>query len=158
MAANPVENGDLVERVRCPVCLGDETEELRTARYPAGVARAELVRVFSSSSSEELLDRVGRCSGCGLVYLNPRVRSDIIAEGYASAEDPTFFAQNPMRIATFTRALKGLGGRLGLDPRATRVLDVGSAGGAFVKAAVDLGYEAVGVEPSAWLCARGRAE
>jgi SAM-dependent methyltransferase len=99
---------------------------------------------------------VVRCETCGLVYLSPRVRGDIVLEGYASAEDATFFAQNPMRIRTFARVLRGLAKEVSFG-RGTRVVDVGCAGGAFVKAATDMGCEAVGVEPSAWLTERGRA-
>jgi 2-polyprenyl-3-methyl-5-hydroxy-6-metoxy-1,4-benzoquinol methylase len=37
------------------------------------------------------------------------------------------------------------------------VLDVGCAGGAFPKAAKDLGFDVVGVEPSTWLAEQGRS-
>jgi len=62
-----------------------------------------------------------------------------------------------MRIKTFQRALGKILARFPLRPDPTKkILDIGCAGGAFLKAAKDLGFEGSGVEPSAWLCAKGK--
>ena len=48
------------------------------------------------------------CDECTLVYLNPRVRADLILNGYRAAVDPTFIEQNPQRIRAFRRQLSPL--------------------------------------------------
>lgn len=148
---------ELIEQTVCPICGSDSAEILRDANYPSGLTREQLLGVYRSSSDQLLMDRLVRCSGCSLVYLNPRVRAEIAMESYSSAVDPTFAAQNAYRIKTFSRTLGKLSRLLSIkDPGAIHILDVGSAGGAFVKAAVDFGFQATGVEPSAWLCEQGR--
>jgi len=149
---------DLIETVACPNCGGESYRTLRPASYPENLSRAELLKTYSASSDHILFDAMVQCDACRLVYLNPRIRKDLIIESYSSAVDPTFIAQNDERVATFKKSLQTLATRHGITPQtAPRVLDVGCAGGAFPKAAHDLGFDVVGVEPSTWLAGQGRA-
>jgi 2-polyprenyl-3-methyl-5-hydroxy-6-metoxy-1,4-benzoquinol methylase len=148
---------ELIEAVRCPNCLSESYQTIVTAGYPTNPSRSELLKIYSASSSHVLFDAMVRCDECSLVYLNPRIRADLIIKGYSDAADPTFISQNNERIATFKKSLHRLGRRHGISPQTVnRVLDVGCAGGAFPKAAHDLGFEVVGVEPSRWLVEQGR--
>ncbi|MBF0415499.1 MAG: class I SAM-dependent methyltransferase [Magnetococcales bacterium] len=145
------------ERVTCPVCGQREYDVLRGATYDSGVSLPDLRRMYCASSDKGLLDQLVRCLGCGLVYLNPRVRRDIILDGYRSARDPLFIAQNDARILTFKESLQGIMQRHGISPKShPRVLDIGCAGGAFPKAAHDLGFHPVGLEPSDWMASEAR--
>jgi len=147
----------LTETVECPCCGSGEFVCIEPARYPENTSRDELNAIYRSSSDHQLLDQLSECKSCGLVYLNPRVCSSIILAGYEAAEDLTFFSQNALRIRTFSRYIKMIDGRLRLLERGKRdLLDVGCAGGAFVKAAADLGFRPTGIEPSRWLVARAR--
>ncbi|MBF0630220.1 MAG: class I SAM-dependent methyltransferase [Magnetococcales bacterium] len=146
------------ERVNCPVCGRLDFQILKKSSYDETLGEHELRRMYSASSDTQLLDQLVRCKGCGLVYLNPRIKQDIILEGYRNAEDPLFIAQNEARILTFRQCLEGIMRRHGVSPGThPRVLDIGCAGGAFPKAASDLGFEVVGIEPSAWMATRARA-
>jgi 2-polyprenyl-3-methyl-5-hydroxy-6-metoxy-1,4-benzoquinol methylase len=149
----------LLERVRCPICGSDEFCLLREATYGPGLAREDLLEIYRSSSDHTLMDQLVECAGCGLPYLNPRVRASVILESYSSAVDSRFAEQNPERIATFRRVFQKWLRRFGLEPtRVKTLLDVGCAGGAFPKVASDLGFSAIGVEPSRWLCEFGRQQ
>ncbi|MBF0143285.1 MAG: class I SAM-dependent methyltransferase [Magnetococcales bacterium] len=149
---------DLVESLPCPVCdAPGPGRTLVPACYPPGLTRDALKALYSASSDRTLLDRLAQCEGCGLVYLDPRVRREVILEAYTEAEDPTFIAQNPMRIRTFGRSLRVLSRRFPELGPGRRVLDVGCAGGAFPKAAADFGHRVTGIEPSRWLVAAARA-
>jgi 2-polyprenyl-3-methyl-5-hydroxy-6-metoxy-1,4-benzoquinol methylase len=149
----------LTETVPCPLCGSGSYDVLRPARYPEGMQGEELLGAYRSSSDHIMMDQLARCRDCRLAYLNPRVRADIILSSYAGAIDPVFVKQNPLRIRTFRKSLAALMERYGIAPsREKQVLDIGCAGGAFPKAASDLGFTAVGVEPSAWLCEWGRRE
>jgi len=148
---------DLIEFVPCSLCDFSGFETVRPPSYPAGLSRQNLLEIYSASSDHVLFDAMVRCSGCGLIYLNPRVRADLIIESYSNAADPTFIDQNEERVKTFERSLRQLARRQGFAPDGTkRILDIGCAGGAFPKAAQNLGFEAVGVEPSRWLVEKGR--
>lgn len=145
------------EEVGCPQCGSRTNQVLRPAQHPPGLGRKELLAVYSASSDHMLLDSLVRCDRCNLVYLNPRIRQELILESYASAVDPQFIRQNEQRIRTFARSLSYLTKKYRLRARPeTRVLDVGCAGGAFPKAASDAGFGVIGVEPSKWLSEQGR--
>ncbi len=147
----------LLEEVPCPLCGSREATVLRPPRYPESFSEDQLAEVYRASSDHSLVGQVLRCECCALAYISPRPRPDLILAGYSQAEDPQFIRQNALRVRTFTRNLLRLARRLGLKPGPdVRVLDVGCAGGAFPKAAADLGFSVVGVEPSAWLCEQGR--
>ena len=149
---------EIIESIICPDCRSLAYHTILPACYPANLSRSELLKIYSASSSHVLFDALVRCDDCSLVYLNPRVRADLIIEGYSDAADPTFILQNQERIATFKKSLRQLERRHGISSKtAKRVLDVGCAGGAFPKAAHDLGFDVVGVEPSRWLVERGQA-
>jgi SAM-dependent methyltransferase len=147
----------LVETIPCPVCTGSRFEVVRPSRYPEFVTVEDLARLYSASSNHVLMDQVVRCRDCNLQYVNPRPKQELIIDGYAAAEDHTFVAQNPQRIATFGKALKHMFGRLGQSGgNGRKLLDIGSAGGAFLVAARDFGFQPVGVEPSRWMADFGR--
>ncbi len=149
---------DLFTQVACPLCNGAAYDVLARATYPPGITAAELAAAYRASSDHLLLDQLVRCSACGLVYVNPRPNDDIIVNSYRDAVDPAFVAQNPERIQTFSRSLRKAIRDLGIEPEGKRLLDVGCAGGAFPKAAHDLGFTVTGIEPSRWLAEYGRAQ
>ncbi|MBI1860033.1 MAG: class I SAM-dependent methyltransferase [Deltaproteobacteria bacterium] len=142
-----------IEFSRCPICQEEDFTVLKKDNYKELQGVESLAALYSSSSDHELFDQVVQCRRCDLVYLNPRVESRIALAGYSSAQDETFVAQNAERIRTFKNSLKSIlqVTDLKASPQ-THVLDVGCAGGAFPKAAVDLGLSATGIEPSGWLC------
>lgn len=96
------------------------------------------------------------CVDCGMIYESPRFPDQVILDGYSSVRDE-HDSQYDQRVLGFKRTLKSLLPRLPAPP--ADVLDVGTAGGAFLEAATTLGYRARGIEPSRSLvesaCARG---
>lgn len=148
---------EVTESVVCAVCGADDFNVLQAAKYPPQLTATDFLKMYHSSSDQILLDQVVQCRQCDLVYLNPRIRSDIILQAYSDAVDSTFIAQNPLRVRTFYRTLEKLKNELGLKEK-QKVLDIGCAGGAFLKAASDLGFKTTGVEPSRWLCEFGKKE
>lgn len=89
------------------------------------------------------------CRRCGMQYENPRFPESAIIEGYQAAAAPEHDSQHALRTQTFYRALERLSPYL--PPSGGSLLDVGSAGGAFLEAAERYGYEAFGLEPSGFL-------
>jgi len=141
----------------CPVCGGRARKILRAGSYPRDISLDELQRVYCASSDHTLMDQVVECA-CGMVYLSPRLDDRLIRSGYASAEDSVFVAQNPQRIRTFEKKVRAILRRTRLDPMGKRLLDIGCAGGAFLVASREAGFEVQGIEPSRWMGEYARAQ
>lgn len=143
------------EYVRCNLCGADDT----TVVQEGLPIEADAALRFRSSGDEVSQDRIVRCRRCGLEYVNPRLRSEAILTGYSEGSDETFVSQARSRERTFRRSLVFLTralpakmrARIG-GPNRPRILDVGTAGGSFLKVARDAGWEVFGVEPNRWLC------
>jgi SAM-dependent methyltransferase len=122
------------------------------------MSSADLQAAYCASSDQTLLDRVVACSDCGMVYITPRLDSELIRAGYEAVEDPVFADQNPQRISTFARNIRSILRATGLDPGGKNLLDIGCASGAFLVAARNAGFLVRGVEPSRWLSQYGREQ
>ncbi len=148
-----------LETINCPICDSQEYHVLKEANYPNNITIEELLVIYKSSSDVELIDQLVKCIECGLVFLNPRVKSDIIMESYEEAVDLKFASQNHLRIRTFKKFFENWANRLNIIPsKQKKILDLGCAAGSFPKAAQDIGFSVTGVEPSKFLCEFGRRE
>lgn len=92
-----------------------------------------------------------KCDTCELIFCDPMPAFDILEENYAIDSDPEFVSQNSSRILTFKKHLKWLEQEMKLDKLNDQILDIGSAGGAFLEAARLLDISAVGLEINPWL-------
>jgi len=138
-----------LESVPCTICGRDDFGVLMASRRDPRKP-VDLEEVFRSSGDEPLQDQLVRCLSCGLVYVRPRLRWDLILEGYRKGSDEGFVSQVAGRERTFRRCLERIE-RTALPPGKT-VLDVGAAGGSFLAEAKKRGYDVMGCEPSTWMC------
>lgn len=141
--------GAQLESVPCAVCGGDAFEVVVPSRRDPA-RPVDLETVFRSSGDEPLQDQMVRCASCGLHYVRPRLKWELILEGYRGGTDENFVSQIAFRERTFRRGLDRLEAMA--RPAGKRVLDVGAAGGSFLAAARERGYEPHGCEPSTWMC------
>ena len=140
---------DLLESVPCNICGSTECDIVYPARYERGPkTREALVESFKSSGKDILVDPLVRCKSCKLEYLTPRLRQDVIIDAYSAGSDEDFVSQVSAREKTFARSLAVLEKHL---PTKGKILDIGSAGGSFLKAAKDRGWTVFGCEPNRWL-------
>jgi 2-polyprenyl-3-methyl-5-hydroxy-6-metoxy-1,4-benzoquinol methylase len=137
----------LLETVPCNLCGADDYEVIYPARYQMAKPD-EIEKTFRSSGDEVLLDQLVQCKVCGLQYLNPRLRSDVVIEGYSAGTDEVFVSQAAGRERTFAKGLKLIES---LRPNRGRLLDVGTAGGSFLAVARDAGWDVEGCEPNRWM-------
>jgi len=140
---------DVLETVPCPVCGSADYDVIYPARQDSSRAQ-RAVEIFRSSGDETLVDQLVRCKGCGMQYLNPRLRQDIILQGYSEGADEIFVSQNPAREKTFDDCLKIIER---YAPQKGRILDIGTAAGAFLSVARRRGWQVAGCEPNRWMCA-----
>lgn len=140
-----------LEHVPCNLCGADDAETVYDARYTAGQHR-DLVRTFRASGDELLIDRLVRCRRCGLEYVSPRPRGGDIVAAYSEGDDPVYVSQVDARRRTFDAALARIEE---LQPNKGRLLDIGTAAGAFLAAADARGWQAEGCEPNRWMAEWG---
>lgn len=152
-------NDELHEAINCPLCGESTYKVIYTPSYSSSISKEDLLKIYCSSSDEKLLDQLVQCSECSLIYLNPRTNPSILIKSYSEAVDPTFVKQDQKRIQCFSKELKQIINQFRIIPsKDKRVLDIGCAGGAFLKAAHDIGFDVTGIEPSSWMCEYGRKE
>jgi 2-polyprenyl-3-methyl-5-hydroxy-6-metoxy-1,4-benzoquinol methylase len=146
-----VTHAALLERVPCAVCGADDYDVIYHARRDRE-KDPDLVEKFRASGDELLIDQLVRCRRCRFQYVNPRLRGDLILSAYTEGEDPAYVSQLAARERTFAATLdeieRAAGGK-------GRLLDIGTAAGAFVAAARDRGWAAEGCEPNRWLAEWG---
>jgi 2-polyprenyl-3-methyl-5-hydroxy-6-metoxy-1,4-benzoquinol methylase len=137
----------MLESVPCNICGADDYEVIYPARYED--ARPDhILETFRSSGDEILVDRLVQCRNCGLQYLNPRLKSDLILTGYSAGADETFISQNSAREQTFAKSLDMIEK---FRPGRCKLLDIGTAGGAFLGVAARRGWDVMGCEPNYWM-------
>jgi len=139
------------ESIRCNLCGAAETHTVYEAQH-VDVAGRDLVHTFRASGDELLIDRLVRCRACGLQYVSPRPRASAIVEAYSGGDDPAYVSQVAARERTFGDAVARIEKLL---PGRGRILDVGTAAGAFLAAASGRAWQVEGCEPNAWLAEWG---
>lgn len=137
------------EYVPCNLCGSTQYRVIITPT----VTEVDPATVMSAAGGIRGTQQIVRCTSCGLVYVNPRLRSEAVVAAYQTATDELYVQGGAGRAQTFARCARLLE-RWRRPPG--RLLDVGCAAGFFVKAAAERGWDACGVEPCAWLAAWGR--
>ena len=136
-----------MEHVACNLCGADDAR----VRFPSTLDAASQSRPWESFRCTH--DGYGRhyrivaCLRCGLAYADPRPSAAEILGRYSRVEDPLYLEELEGRRLTFERHLQGLE-RFRRPPGC--LLDVGACTGALVEVASRRGWQALGLEPSAW--------
>ena len=119
------------------------------------INESDPARLYGAASGIVGAQQLVTCSDCGMIFESPRYEAAIIVKGYMASQEEGHDSQYAMRCYSFFKALKKQDKRL--PGPGAKVLDIGTAGGAFLDAAKQFGYDAYGMEPSADLVARGKA-
>jgi len=135
----------------CPVCGAREWRPAYRHREAAApVAEAPLQP--SASAYGTTLGPVARCLACGHGSVVESPAGDSLTEAYGEVSDTVSLEEEAGQVATARRALD-LVARF-TAPR--RLVDLGCWTGSLLVAAGERGWDAVGIEPSAWAAARAR--
>lgn len=135
----------------CPICDGNKSQIFLLP----SVNESDPAKLYGAASGIPGTQQLVKCLNCGMIFENPRYDAQIIVEGYMASKEAEHDSQYPMRVNSFYRTLKKHAKYL--PEFGAKVLDIGTAGGAFLDAAKQYGYDAYGMEPSADLVARGKA-
>lgn len=140
----------------CSLCGADDAVEVLPSTLGTG-EHSEWSAYACTSGGYGRHGPIVRCRQCDLVYAAPRPAHDEVLDLYTAVQDPLYVAERAGRILTFENHLKPMerftgpaGGR--------RLLDVGAYTGVFVEIAAKHGWDAWGVEPSAWAVEEARRQ
>jgi SAM-dependent methyltransferase len=133
---------DFIPRA-CPLCSGDNVNVIVEATLDE--SRLTSSAFASRKLPEYMHSRMVECNGCGMLYANPVLRQEALAEAYKGA---SFDSGTESRLAAVTyRAM--LEPHLPVLPSRDSALDIGAGDGAFLEELLALGFQnVVGVEPS----------
>lgn len=138
------------EPIACPLCSSDEFNVTYSPTAPV----TDPIKLYGAASGVRNTQTLVTCKDCGLLYENPRFSEATIIQGYSSATDAGHDSQHAMRVRSFLNALNGL--KRYIPAPGAKLLDVGTAGGAFLEAATTYGFDAYGIEPSKYLTEKGQ--
>lgn len=94
--------------------------------------------------------KIWKCTNCDFIFQEPSFSERELNEAYKEGEDKRYFEQHKQREKLFQRALERLQ-KYKTPPG--KLLDIGSGAGLFVSVAKKSGWDAEGLDPSAWaLC------
>lgn len=135
----------------CAVCGGETVDPI----YPGTIAPAEPrdpAAYFSSSRRVAGYLSIVRCARCGLMMTSPRDDDVTLDRIYSELIDRSGEQEDEARSRNLADELALVGSYRRLPGN---LLDVGCGTGLFVCAAQKGGWEATGVDASAWAVARG---
>jgi len=138
------------EEASCPVCGSRQYR----VKYTPWVDIQDPLALYGATSGVRGTQTLVSCAECGVIYENPRYTEDVILQGYAAYNESAHDSQHAMRAASFLGGLEAV--RAHIPAPGAKVLDVGTAGGAFLEAARQFGYDAVGLEPSRFMAEQAR--
>lgn len=139
------------ETVPCNICGSNSFSIVYPAQYNKEKDK-DIVSKYRASGDELLIDQLVKCNKCGLVFINPRIKGNLIVDAYSQGSDETFVSQAPARVKTFLSSIK----QIEKFSKPGKILDVGTAGGSFLAAAKSQGWDVYGCEPNRWLAAWGK--
>ena len=135
----------------CPVCESSNQQLF----CDSWVQESDPAKLYGAASGIPGTQRLVRCQDCEMIYESPRYDAKTIIQGYMASQEADHDSQYLMRVKSFYLTLKKNSRHI--PPPGAKVLDIGTAGGAFLEAASKYGYEAYGMEPSADLVRRGKS-
>src|SRR5438552_2188092 len=133
---------DFIPRA-CPLCGGDDASVMVEATLDE--ARLTASAFASRKLPEYMHSRMVECKGCSMLYANPVLQPEALAEAY---RDASFDSGTESRLAAVTyRAM--LEPHLAVLLSRNSALDIGAGDGAFLEELLASGFQSVvGVEPS----------
>ena len=132
----------MLKEVKCNLCGKDHYDILHKSKQ----AVAEKQEYLITDTFLKMPERIVKCLGCGLIYVNPRKSSKELISSYIDMVDEGYKEEEKGRLISARIILK----RLRRLKRGGRILDIGCATGFLLNGAKKQGWEVYGVELSKW--------
>ena len=132
----------MLKEIKCNLCGKDHYAVLYRAKEPLEEGQKYLI----TEASLKMPERIVRCLGCGLIYVNPRKDLKELISSYANMVDEEYKKEENGRRFSARIILK----RLKRLKKKGCLLDVGCATGFLLDEAKKNGWKVYGVELSKW--------
>lgn len=156
MADQTVPIKEFQQEIPCNICGSNAHTVVYEGLFQPEADAQKILQLFREKGGDILLDQVVKCTTCGLAYINPRLKEDIVTREYREATiqgyKEQFVSQNTGREIAFRRSMNHIK-KLCTVPG--KLLDVGAANGAFMAVASEHGWDVSGCEPNEWFCRWG---
>tara|TARA_B100000900_G_C20444271_1_gene660356 strand:- start:20 stop:916 length:897 start_codon:yes stop_codon:yes gene_type:complete len=130
------------KNINCPLCEKDDHSIFLKKKFE----ELDPIKLYGAANGIKNTQDLVKCNNCDLIYENPRLDEELIIHGYTHSNEDGHDTQYDLRVKSFYNALLKIKKKL---PKNPMILDVGSAGGAFIEAAKMHGFDNVeGIEPS----------
>jgi SAM-dependent methyltransferase len=126
----------------CWICSGTCLSLLKRGRT---VSEGDSTAFCITDAHYGMTGTLYRCEACGFVFC-PELGN--VLPYYEALQDPGYEQTRETRSLQQRKLL----GAIGRYQSSGRLLDIGAASGILVEEALQAGYRAEGIEPSAWLC------
>lgn len=134
--------------IKCPLCNSSASVLL----YPSTLAKDDFNFQKIKDNLKNTLDdyhkhaQIVRCGSCSLVYTNPMEDMKTILKGYGEVVDEGYLTTEKYRKLLSLKHLSAVE----KVKKKGKILDIGCFAGFFLELAKEKGWEAYGIEPSAW--------
>ena len=130
------------KNINCPICENNDHSSFLKKKIEV----LDPIKLYGAANGIKDTQDLVKCNICSLIYENPRLSEQLIIDGYKYSNEDGHDTQYHLRVKSFYKAISKIKKKLPPDPH---ILDVGSAGGAFIEAALQHGFKNVeGIEPS----------
>lgn len=128
--------------IDCPLCRNNNYSVFLKKK----IEQTDPTKLYGAANGIKNTQDLVKCKNCTLIYENPRLDEQLIIDGYANSNEDGHDTQYHLRVKSFYKAISKIKDKLPKDPN---ILDIGSAGGAFIEASLKHGFKNVeGIEPS----------
>ena len=138
--------------LECTICRSRHHQMVYPSNVPDGT-EAAIDEYACTSDVVAFHDDIVQCEVCGIVRSNWQLDREGIADAYEQTEDDGYLEQETARRELFAWVLETMEG-YSTDRR--RLIEFGSHLGLFLSEAATRGWQATGIEPSAWAVGFGR--
>ncbi len=135
------------QNVNCPLCGSTN----KSTVYKPWIINENHMELYSSAIGKLGTQYVVMCTECTMMYESPRYGKAEIERCYSHAISTSHDTQYTNRVNNFCKILQNLQISNLIPHKDLRVLDVGTASGAFLEACQKNNYTCEGVEPSTQL-------
>lgn len=129
----------------CPVCSSSALRPYKQSTFETQKISAEQIKITANEYGENW--DLSLCLNCSHVFANPAPTPHFIQSLYSQVEDPLYEDEFEGRSKNFLKILSRLEK---ICPNKGTLFDVGAATGILIHLARDRGWDADGIEPSAW--------
>jgi len=143
---------EYLENTNCNLCGYDDYEVIYTSEKnnskPGKLNQVVVPHTYLCTDLNRDFGKIVRCRRCGLIYTNPRLKSEIAKQLYINSVDDKYIQEKEERIKSFERVAR----KCEKITNGGNVLDIGCFCGYFLKALSNNKWRCFGVELSKWGC------